>query len=759
MAKFKAFDIPRMVRERENSISITDEELFTSPQFKSYGQKMIGIVTRQYLNPPTLQFNPSIGTAATDGNHVYLNPGCELVMNYVSREARFKALMGMVFHECAHCNYLNFTDERYELSRIEEGKLPGRRMSDERAKEIESDYLTDSKVQKVFTTIYHELHNFVADVHDEECLLRDNGKMIAECIYAIRNTLALATDPIETVIDQKGLESLDTYLACAFHLARFGYIIAFEDSSIDEIRPELERIQMAAEKAAACDSMFDRFSYLNEIILELWPLLKRSIDKAKENQKKDQQSGNGNGNGKSGNSSGESQQGSGASGDGEGSSSKGGSLDDLIQSIMDSANHSGKTEETKNRNNSSGVKPESRQQHAKADAGSGSQGDSSADESGDGNEEGENTSGGADKQSAGNASGQSAQDSSPENAEGEKASKIQSKSPKEIENEMNNGDDDSENSSVSSAVDKIEQEIKQKAAEDEVQNELDKALKDDIKSTQLGKTHESTRLQIVRHHEDGVQYQDAYDAIYSEVSVYSKLLQRQMKNILRDLTEGGTTKHLHFGRDFDVPDAYRPDQRFYSKKRLPQDLPNMAVSVLVDMSGSMSSAHRIEFARKGAILLYDFCHGLGIPCMVSGHRTGCREVEYHVFSDFNSVGNNDKYRLCGMSAGGCNRDGMAIDIACNLLAKRPEKVKLFIIISDGRPNDGGYCGTVAFDDMKSIVAKYRRRGVETLAAAIGEDKDIIESIYGNGFIDVSDIEKLPKTMTAIVKKRLLRLVV
>lgn len=108
----------------------------------------------------------------------------------------------------------------------------------------------------------------------------------------------------------------------------------------------------------------------------------------------------------------------------------------------------------------------------------------------------------------------------------------------------------------------------------------------------------------------------------------------------------------------------------------------MAVAVLIDESGSMSSRDRITHARKTAIVLYNFCRGLGIPIEIYGHSTGYG-VELYSYASFDSVNDTDCYRLMDMSARGGNRDGAALRFTAERLVKRPEKRKLLIIISDG----------------------------------------------------------------------------
>ena len=58
-------------------------------------------------------------------------------------------------------------------------------------------------------------------------------------------------------------------------------------------------------------------------------------------------------------------------------------------------------------------------------------------------------------------------------------------------------------------------------------------------------------------------------------------------------------------------------------------------------------------------------------------------------------------------------------------------------------------------DIQEIMRKCKHKNIEVLAAAIGDDKDQVKEIYGDHFIDISDLSLLPKTLTKMVKKRVL----
>ena len=157
------------------------------------------------------------------------------------------------------------------------------------------------------------------------------------------------------------------------------------------------------------------------------------------------------------------------------------------------------------------------------------------------------------------------------------------------------------------------------------------------------------------------------------------------------------------------------------------------------------------YARASAIILYDFCQSLGIPVMVYGH-SAYSGVELYSYAEFDSIDKLDRYRLMDISARGNNRDGTALRFVAEQLAKRPEDIRLLILVSDGQPADSGYYGTAAEEDLRGIKTEYRRKGICFVAAAIGDDKDSIERIYGDAYMDISDLHTLPITLTNVVKR-------
>ena len=170
----------------------------------------------------------------------------------------------------------------------------------------------------------------------------------------------------------------------------------------------------------------------------------------------------------------------------------------------------------------------------------------------------------------------------------------------------------------------------------------------------------------------------------------------------------------------------------------------------------MSCADRITHAKKTAIVLYDFCTSLHVPVTIYGHTTPDYEagVELYSYAEFDSIDTSDRYRLMDMSARSGNRDGAALRFVAEHLSRRPEAQKLLIIISDGQPADTGYYGTEAEADLRGVKKEYSKKGVILFAAAIGSDKENIKRIYKNGFLDITNLDDLPKNMALLVKQYL-----
>ena len=290
----------------------------------------------------------------------------------------------------------------------------------------------------------------------------------------------------------------------------------------------------------------------------------------------------------------------------------------------------------------------------------------------------------------------------------------------------------------------------QEAYEQQLSEELQKAANE----IHYGNAHAGVHVTIHRIQEISDHLIRQYEEVAPPLLRASKRLQSTILPLLKEEAEGGKQKNLLYGRRLDMRSFHHQDGSFFIRTRLPADEQRLAVGLLIDESGSMGWGDRITHARKTAIVLYDFCVSLGIPVTIYGHSTDCRGVALYSYAEFDSVDEKDRYRLMDMIDRNGNRDGAALRFVAEHLAKRPEKRKLLILISDGQPADDGYYGTEAEADLRGIKKEYARQNIILFAAAIGDDKDAIQRIYQEGFLDITRLDDLPKNLTILVKQYL-----
>ena len=669
---------------------------------------------------------PDAPSGYTNGTRMYLNCTSHKLDYFDNLEGKFLGFMGTFFHEKAHDLFNDFNEFRNAMRYIDSGHFYGEKPQNMNAKQ-EADWtdmedaLQAPHTRQIFQTVFKDLDNIIADRHDEDSLIDAYGAFVGESLYLSRQAKQADADFFESEVHKVNTGEQDELVFMTnnmFQLCLFDEVLARSQKTVEtsDYWQSIEKIQEHARIACATDDISRRFSEMNWMLLYFWPYIRNAIQKLQDQKNQQQgssatqQNPNGSGSGNDQNQNTQGNQGSQLqSGQGGNNQQPTSSISaDDVQQLLNALNkgtgnlgsnpapqnqHSSDIAITRRANERNGKVPEKNQAGAKA------------------------------------------------------ATDAMSKQGKEA---------------VYQALNSITSEIAQNQAEDELEGEASAVLVDAVTAVNDAGSHKGIKINTDR--VLGVTASDVnnYNMIMEELKPVSRRLQKQMLDALRDLKDGYVQRHKQFGRTIIPSDAYRPDQRFFANKKLPQDLPDMALSVLVDHSGSMGG-NRIESAMKASLLLHDFCTGLNIPIAVAGHnaeRGVC--VNYYIYADYEQISNKDRYRaarmaaaLTKMRANNCNRDGAALTISAKLLEKRQEEVRLLIIISDGRPNDEGYGGEEAAKDIQNIVKQCKQRGIEVLACAIGDDKENIAAIYGDSFIDITDLSKLPKTLVDIVKKRII----
>lgn len=281
-------------------------------------------------------------------------------------------------------------------------------------------------------------------------------------------------------------------------------------------------------------------------------------------------------------------------------------------------------------------------------------------------------------------------------------------------------------------------------------------LSEQSKRLELGNAHKGVNFRIFRMPGVDSNQIKAYKMVAQPLLLYSKQLQKRWKRILKERVSEGKQSGLLMGRRIESRMLMNQEGKIFSKRNLPEKKQDLAVALLIDESGSMCGLDRATYARAAAIMVYDFCKAMHIPLSIIGH-TEANDVELYVYTDFDSNDENDCYRLMDISARGGNRDGAALRFVAERLMKQPESSRLLMLISDGQPaGNGGYIGTAAEEDLRGIHKEYTRKGIMFVAAAIGTDKENIERIYGDAFLDITDLQKLPFLLVKRIEKEIRR---
>ena len=319
--------------------------------------------------------------------------------------------------------------------------------------------------------------------------------------------------------------------------------------------------------------------------------------------------------------------------------------------------------------------------------------------------------------------------------------------------ERNDGYEPTRNENAAKAIERLLDTMAEKAACEQLENERLSELNEAAQGISYGDVHKGVSIRINRITSVDEDMIDQYRTIAGPLLAISRQLQKSLTQQLRDRRRGGKQTGLMMGRRLDAHALCRNDGKVFYKNALPTETPELAVALLLDESGSMWG-ERSDYARAAGIILYDFCSSLGIPVMVYGHSTVDSTVMLYSYAEFDSIDGSDRYRLMDVSARIQNRDGAALRYVAEQLAKRTEDVRLLILVSDGQPCDLGYSGSAAEEDLRGIKLEYRRRGIIFVAAAIGDDKPAIERIYGDSFLDITDLTQLPVKLTNIVKRHI-----
>lgn len=187
---------------------------------------------------------------------------------------------------------------------------------------------------------------------------------------------------------------------------------------------------------------------------------------------------------------------------------------------------------------------------------------------------------------------------------------------------------------------------------------------------------------------------------------------------------------------------------------------DLAVTTLMDVSLSTDSWFddlRVLDVEKQALTV--FAHGLAacgdhheIMTFTSRRRDWVRIETVKRFDEV--MGPAVEARIAALKPGHYTRIGAAIRHAAAGLKARPDRRKLLLVLTDGKPNDiDHYEGRFAMEDTRMAVIEARRAGICVFAVTVDrESHAYIPHLFGrNGHAVVSRLDRLPAALPAIYR--------
>ncbi len=758
----------KLVKERlnEKRSKITDRQFFTSRLLAGHFEDMAAAQTRRYKYNRRVHVNliwePDNGMMAmTDNKVIIINCGNKFITKVKGRANRYQVICGFFAHELGHVLYTDFLGDQTHNNMLGQGKwFPEKPIlktnADIRNEAALWDYANDSEENmQAVRYIAAEISNVIEDGYIEDRMLLNFPGTLKYGLESLREIhfeqMPTVTQLIEEEDDNKR-HLFESILQNILSYVKFGEI-KYGDEPLSDVRIKtVFDLILDIDQALMSGVAKDRMIITNYILVHCWEYLADYLEECKKRHQEAVAAG------------------------------ATSTLSETLASML-GAMTGGSTAGTGNSTpvaQSSGGPINSatalKRAKTKSDAGkSGS--DNNSNDSENGSEEenaapqtetekGKNTSQSGDEDNTdpiedglaplddgGNSSGK-------QNISSEEGGRIpyhQTDTLYAPEGGTTEYDADYQRQKYDKAASDIEillDKMAERAACKELENARIKELRDVAQNISYGDIHSGINVRINRINSVDEQLVDQFNEIAAPLLAISKQLTRSIIRQFDDYRRGGKQTGLLMGRRLEARALPRNDGKVFSKNALPNEIPQLSVGLLLDESGSMGCADRCTYARATAIILHDFCESLDIPVMIYGHSTSGDDVHLYSYAEFEGFDNNDKYRLMDIHARGSNRDGAALRFVAEQLSKRTEDVKILILVSDGQPAHWGYSGTAAEEDLRGIKQEYQRKGILFIAAAIGDDKQNIERIYGNSFLDITDLSQLPIKLTSIIKKHL-----
>lgn len=675
-------------------------------------------------------------TACTNGDSMIIGVNSSLVKYFPNRELRHYAIQGLRVHETAHVLFTDFKTIDMWQGALSNGNwwpvVPDHAQDPDGAELTQ--VLSKKEFSKSFAAIAGRLQNAIEDGFIER-EIKEMYKGLATTELCTTNDAQLSMASTFGEFLKAGHSAYSAMFQQVLMYAK--YDITMVDDMPEQYSDIFDACMEVVDDVKCERDVKKRLCGVNELCCILYPLFKEMLTK---NSEKQNQQSSGSGNGKPGNS------GFGLPQNSQGQQNGSNGQSDPNQNGNGSQNGSGNAQNNSSNGNENGnsVGSMTAEQLSEALKEAVKQIEQAAKNVGVNNLPDRHS------KSITNQAGKNAE-----------AKKRESGKQGSGNNANRNGNGNSNSNSIANApgansgksdlsaakcdIKAIEKARKHEIATAQANNEANNQLAQE--GAKIG-SEIGTKISVRRAAEVPQSNIDTYNRLSAGLLSVTKNLERRLKTTIRDEENDDAVAGLPMGSRVEARLAYHQDGKIFSRKNFPRDNPRLAVGYLCDESGSMSDK-AIAASVRTAIILQDLCERMELPCYICGFTTGgySGSVDIITYVDKN-VDGKDKYRTTGMASRGGTPTVPAMKYMGKKLMKDSTEKKILIVSTDGC-SGRGYGETV-----RDVIKKLQHDGVMVIGAGIGDSKPRIQEEFGSNFLDISNLDAMPKILCNIVKKNL-----
>ena len=718
-------EIRRAIRKKRTDIRL--EDIVKSKAFKDYITSGMLTLFKKHKREPNLNYKVyykegDMTTALTNNKEIIVNAANSLFTKRDELDEPLSVsvdhILGVMFHEAGHVLYTNFSVLRKYKEQFRDGKLviSSIELSKEERRSLNeiNNLLNDNrsnvvlgvsltKTKSFIYNIFDWLNNAIEDGRIEKTLLDKDADFGGYC----NGLIGLRSKQKDEIVGSN-IQDIEKYLNACFEYAKYGTSTTYTG----DVFPELEEAKPIIDIMLDCKEAMKFTEYTVELICIAYPNLIKPLltdqtdDQSDDDQSNDNSQGDSSSNDESSNSnSSSSDQSSGESGDDESQeNTEGNGSDDSSETDQEGSNDDSSSEE------------------------------SDEDENEDSSNQDDST------------DGDSSDDQGNSNKEDE------------LDDIMNNLPETSvmpeyDNMGVESSDDDLEEsmqptpdfvgEAARESVEEEINGEINKMISDS--TSPLG----CSRVTVIDDLPDA-SLSPNQDAFLNNNRSLFKKVGREIENHLKSDMRTGSNKRKFSGKKFRAEKLVNRDYRYFENTATKRDIPETAVGILIDQSGSMYG-EQIRCATYAAMGMYKTLAELEhFDVAVYGHTSTYDEVIINRYIDFGFKPKDPIKVLAGIYSDGGNIDEVAVTALGERLKSQMVDKKIMIIISDGLPHSMiGHAET----RLRDLVKEYVKGGFNVFVAALGSDKANIDKIYEDvSFIDITDPSELPTNMLRAIKR-------